>query len=123
MKPLDGIDGGKPGNEREQPETATQCRPARRDRRFRQASRVGAGEPREAEQQQRRRDGDRYVGAPALRQEYAEHEDCRRQQEHVAQRVGDLCERNRGPAHQSVRGDGQERKAPRSERAADHEHE
>ena len=93
------------------------------DRRFRQASRVGAGEPREAEQQQCRCDGDRHVRAPALRQEYAEHEDCRRQQEHVAQRVGDLCERNRGPAHQSVGGDGQERKAPRGERAADHEHE
>src|SRR5439155_18201193 len=111
---FDRVDGGQPRQESEQPEAGPERSPARCGRGFRHASGVGAREIRETEQQQRRRDRDGTVKALALRQEDAEHEEGRRQDEHVTQWIGDLREGYRGPAHQSVGRDGQKRKPARA---------
>ena len=50
----------------------------------------------------------------ALRQEDTEHEEGRRQDEHVTPRIGDLREGYRGPAHQAVGRDRQKRKPARA---------
>ena len=113
-KPLDGIDGGKPRHKHEQPEGAAECGTTGRGRRFSQASRVGASEPREAEQQHRRSDGDRGVHARAR---------DRRRRAQEPPRVGGASRATgfrfaweRSPGHQSI-SDGQER-SPQAAAAA-----
>ena len=83
-KPLDRVDSGKPGREREQPEGAAKCGPAGRRCGLSQLRGVRAGEPEKAEQQQRCRRGNHSVRAPFLRQKGAKRKEQRRHEKHAA---------------------------------------